>query len=264
MQVNEVVVNGVKELSLVNDTVSENTLLENVTAHDASGKQIVGKVVVVPVDSELDAESENAIQNKAVAEALQNVDADALDGYQVTSMIVPYGYCINSDGSHKDLNELNYPSSWLAFKDSPNTPPNATGWGTVLVYTGGTGSIVQLWVDYNGILSFIRSFDGNNWSEWKNVADGGNAATVNGFTVQTAVPANAKFTDTTYGAASATANGLMSTDAQTFAGAKTFNGIVKVTGATDASVSQVRNIAAGTDEATTSNCPNGALYGQYT
>ena len=66
MAVNEVVVNGVTELSLVNDTVSEDTLLEGETAHDASGKQITGKVIVTPVDSELNAESGNAIQNKAV------------------------------------------------------------------------------------------------------------------------------------------------------------------------------------------------------
>lgn len=72
MQVNEVVVNGATELSLVNDTVSEDTLLENVTAHDASGKQITGKVVVTPVDSELNAESENAIQNKAVFAGINN------------------------------------------------------------------------------------------------------------------------------------------------------------------------------------------------
>lgn len=67
----------------------------------------------------------------------------------------------------------------------------------------------------------------------------------------------------TWTEASTTANGYVSTGAQTFAGAKTFNGVVKVAGATDASVSQVRNIAAGTAAATTSNCPNGALYGQY-
>ncbi len=72
MAVNEVVVNGVKELSLVNDTVSEDTLLEGATAHDASGKQITGKLVVTPVDSELNAESENAIQNKAVVAGINN------------------------------------------------------------------------------------------------------------------------------------------------------------------------------------------------
>jgi hypothetical protein len=43
MQVNEVVVNGVVELSLVNDTVSETSLLEGETAHAANGKVIVGK-----------------------------------------------------------------------------------------------------------------------------------------------------------------------------------------------------------------------------
>ena len=72
MQVNEVVVNGVTELSLVNDSVSENTLLEGATAHDASGNQITGKVVVTPVDPELNAESENAIQNKAVVAGINN------------------------------------------------------------------------------------------------------------------------------------------------------------------------------------------------
>ena len=43
-------------------------------------------------------------------------------------------------------------------------------------------------------------------------ADGGNADTVSGFTVGTNVPANAKFTDTTYSAASASTAGLMSAE----------------------------------------------------
>lgn len=43
-------------------------------------------------------------------------------------------------------------------------------------------------------------------------ADGGDADTVSGFTVGTNVPANAKFTDTTYNAASASAAGLMSAE----------------------------------------------------
>lgn len=43
MAVNEVVVNGVTELSLVNDTVSEEALLDGTTAHDASGNLIGGK-----------------------------------------------------------------------------------------------------------------------------------------------------------------------------------------------------------------------------
>lgn len=43
-------------------------------------------------------------------------------------------------------------------------------------------------------------------------ANGGNSATVNGHTVNSNVPANAKFTDTTYPVATTSANGLMSKD----------------------------------------------------
>lgn len=44
------------------------------------------------------------------------------------------------------------------------------------------------------------------------IADGGNADTVNNFTVETNVPADAKFTDTTYEVVTHTVDGLMSTD----------------------------------------------------
>ncbi len=53
-------------------------------------------------------------------------------------------------------------------------------------------------------------------------------ATVNGYTVNADVPSGAKFTDTTYGNASASSPGLVSTSTQTFAGAKTFNAAVTV------------------------------------
>lgn len=43
-------------------------------------------------------------------------------------------------------------------------------------------------------------------------ANGGNSTTVNGHTVNTNVPANAKFTDTTYAIATTSANGLISKD----------------------------------------------------
>ena len=43
-------------------------------------------------------------------------------------------------------------------------------------------------------------------------AKGGNSSTVNGHTVNSNVPANAKFTDTTYAIATTSANGLMSKD----------------------------------------------------
>lgn len=46
-------------------------------------------------------------------------------------------------------------------------------------------------------------------------ANGGNAATVNGHTVNADVPADAKFTDTTYGVATTSADGLMSAEDKT-------------------------------------------------
>lgn len=93
----------------------------------------------------------------------------------------------------------------------------------------------------------------------------GNAATVNGLTVQTAVPANAKFTDTTYGAASTSANGLMTTGAQTLAGNKTFNGQVIPAGASAVGTAQARKIYAGTSDMTagTTKLETGAIYLVY-
>lgn len=73
-----------------------------------------------------------------------------------------------------------------------------SSWSTVKAY------------DWRGNYEYMNSCLAGTWSGWIKSSDGGNASTVNGLTVQTAVPANAKFTDTTYGAATTSANGLMS------------------------------------------------------
>ena len=186
MAVNEVVVNGVTELSLVNDTVSEDNLLEGATAHDASGKQITGKVVTVPVDSELNAESENAIQNKAVAEALtKKLDKNP------TAFQTQNGKAILSDNNEGGNLRLISPDGTLFMEQDCY---NNTTYRCYVVKDGATKAV---WY-----------FD-----------------TVNN--ICTLYP------------------------------------VVKVNSAAAAGTSQVRNIAAGTAAATTSNCPSGALYGQY-
>lgn len=126
-------------------------------------------------------------------------------------------------------------------------------WSTVKAY------------DVRGNVEFINSCLNGTWSGWIKSSDGGNAATVNGLTVQTAVPANAKFTDTTYGAATASTTGLVTTGAQTFAGNKTFNGQVIPAGASDAAVAQARKIYAGTSDMTagTTALETGAIYLVY-
>lgn len=49
MAVNKVEINGEVKLDLTQDTVAEDTLLNGVTAHDAAGNPIEGKVVTTPV-----------------------------------------------------------------------------------------------------------------------------------------------------------------------------------------------------------------------
>lgn len=49
MAVNKVEINGEVKLDLTQDTVTENTLLKGVTAHDAAGNLVEGKVVTTPV-----------------------------------------------------------------------------------------------------------------------------------------------------------------------------------------------------------------------
>ena len=49
MAVNKVEINGEVKLDLTQDTVTENTLLKGVTAHNAAGNPVEGKVVTTPV-----------------------------------------------------------------------------------------------------------------------------------------------------------------------------------------------------------------------
>lgn len=49
MAVNKVEINGEVKLDLTQDTVTEDTLLQGVTAHDAAGNPVEGKVLITPV-----------------------------------------------------------------------------------------------------------------------------------------------------------------------------------------------------------------------
>lgn len=79
MGVNQVLVGDEVKLDLTADTVSEDNLLAGATAHNAAGEPIEGAVVTVPVDSELSEESANAIQNMAVAKAVNVLKSDKVD-----------------------------------------------------------------------------------------------------------------------------------------------------------------------------------------
>ena len=288
MAVNQVnLANGEELINLTEDTVSEDTLLENVTAHDASGKQITGKVVVTPVDSELNAESENAIQNKAVAEALQNVDAKTVNSHTVEADVpedakftdttysaattsanglmaatdkskldntnMAYGTCATAAATAAKVVTITGNTNWKLAVGSEivvkftntNTASNCTLnvnntgakqiWYNNAVYTAASNAVCGYANRY-----FRYMYDGTYWV-WMGWS----------------LDAN------TWTAASATANGYVSTGTQTFAGAKTFNGAIYPNGATAYGTPQARKLSSGTAAPTTSNCPSGAWYGKH-
>ncbi len=93
MSVNEVVVNGVTELSLVNDTVSETSLLEGETAHAASGEQIIGKAKYI---------NPNLLINPdfSTNQRGQKGEFNKVGEYFVDGWILDSGFVtINADGS---------------------------------------------------------------------------------------------------------------------------------------------------------------------
>ena len=91
-------------------------------------------------------------------------NADTVDGLHADSFIYPRAYLNNVD-----LNTILYPCSALARADCTNIPtPNS--WGTLLCYSGGTGSHVQLWVAAADNSMFKRHYDGARWSDWKEIS----------------------------------------------------------------------------------------------
>ena len=109
--------------------------------------------------------------------------------------------------------------------------------------------------DIRGNVEFINSCLNGTWSGWQRTADGGNAVAVNGLTVQTAVPANAVFTDTVYSHPSGTAKTGNPTANQTPAFGGTFtvtqftsNATGHISAATDRTV-KIPNTAASASSA---------------
>ena len=203
-------------------------------------KEITGGGVTI--DDTLSDTSKNPVQNKVINAALNN-KANLTD--------IPT--TLPANGGNADTVDGKHASDFALKTDIPTTLPANGGIADTARQTVSPNAKAKLWEDSEGGNLRLESPDGNHSVEMdlynnsfrmyftnngeltfpvdyspttKKFNINGNAATVNGLTVQTAVPANAKFTDTTYGNASASAPGLVSTGAQTFAGNKTFNGQV--------------------------------------
>ena len=107
-----------------------------------------------------------------------------------------------------DMNELKEQGSYIVV-NAANCPPTLA-WGTALVFIGGTGSVVQLYIsavetEAERMTAYIRHYTGNFWTPWVNILDGGNAATLESHPasdfalktdIPTSLPANGGNADT--------------------------------------------------------------------
>lgn len=91
-------------------------------------------------------------------------NADTVDGKHAEDFIYPRAML-----SNVDLNTILYPCSALIYGDCTNIPP-VESWGTLLCYSGGTGSHVQLWATATDSSMFKRHYDGVKWSDWKEIS----------------------------------------------------------------------------------------------
>lgn len=105
-------------------------------------------------------------------------NADTVGAKSISQILAVKGWF---DG---DMDNLKEQGSYIV-NDATNMPIPG-GWGTALVFIGGTGSVVQVFTAYvisasDLCKTYIRHFTGDLWSTWVNIADGGNADTLDGF-----------------------------------------------------------------------------------
>lgn len=87
MAVNKVIYGGNTLVDLTGDTVTATDLADGVKATGADGNPIVGLMQKVTIDGKVDATSSNPIQNKAVAEALENVGGDVASNADIDAAL---------------------------------------------------------------------------------------------------------------------------------------------------------------------------------
>ena len=136
---------------------------------------------------------------------------DVRDDSKIETSLMGTANGVATLGSDGKLSSSQLPSSTYTWEDITNKPETATRWPAWGEVTGKPATFYTLPLAANGTRGGVQvgyAQSGKNYpvqlsSEkmYVNVpwtADGGNAATVNGKTVETSVPANAVFTDTKY------------------------------------------------------------------
>lgn len=87
MAVNKVIYNGATLVDLTGVTVTADDMAAGKRAMGADGNEVVGLMQKVTIDGKLDATSSNPIQNKAVAEALENVGGEVASNADIDAAL---------------------------------------------------------------------------------------------------------------------------------------------------------------------------------
>lgn len=128
-------------------------------------------------------------------------NADTVGGKQASDFLPNKAVCVNgadydsftTSGFFEVLGNANLPT-----QNAPNGNNTSNNF-YLLVQSRGEQYCNQIAVSARTDLSvYVRTLYNGEWTDWAKINDGGNASTVNGLTVQTAVPTDAKFTDTVY------------------------------------------------------------------
>lgn len=123
---------------------------------------------------------------KALIDACEAIDSDTLDGLHASDFAdnIYKGY-----PKEGNCNNATAQGVYTVSNNSTNAP--GSDFYTLIVDVAGDGT----WIVQNAIsagtesVAYRRTCINGNWGAWKNIADGGNAATVNGYTVNANVPA---------------------------------------------------------------------------
>ena len=104
-------------------------------------------------------------------------NADTVGAKSISQILAVKGWF---DG---DMDNLKEQGSYIV--NEATNMPIPGGWGTALVFIGGTGSVVQVFTAYvisasDLCKTYIRHFTGDLWSTWVNIASGGDADTLDG------------------------------------------------------------------------------------
>lgn len=108
------------------------------------------------------------IKNNLTETTVGNV-LDATQGKVLSEQIstLKNGSLISRGYYNGDMDALLTPGTYLCGSSGGTNKPQATTWGTVNVYLGGTGSIIQEWVSADNVNKFYRHHNGAGWGQWQ-------------------------------------------------------------------------------------------------